>query len=554
MFGRQVGVGRHGIEKLNLDTAGSWKKSGARQDLTRTAQDARNHRAVGGDGTLERAIVEFQQTGFTDEGSFGEEQQRLTAGDGPKHAARIKSAAMTIETFDEFGTEQLEQQTRQWYRRHFTFDDIRESIRQHRLDHDGIDVACVVRCNDAPALRQMLYPGDVQRVEASAHDESRGDAGIVPTALHVRHEQQPQQQTERDQHEDDPSVGAVEHPPHQGEGGLTLQVVSTFRHGAVSLGASATKSMNDNSHPAVDALEPSGVEIHPVVLRFLDVLWMERGLSQNTLAAYRADLLALQRWLAARAIDITAASRADLLAYLAVRAEQGTKSRSTARQLSTFRRFYRHLVRERNSSLDPTLDIAAPRLGRRLPKSLSEAEVEALLVAPSGDEPRSLRDRAMLEMLYATGLRVSELISLRYTQVNLNQGVVRVTGKGNRERLVPIGAAAAEALQQFEQRGRAALLEGRASEHLFPTRAGEAMTRQAFWHLIKRHARGAGIDKPLSPHTLRHAFATHLLNHGADLRVVQMLLGHSDLSTTQIYTHVARERMKALHETHHPRG
>jgi len=312
--------------------------------------------------------------------------------------------------------------------------------------------------------------------------------------------------------------------------------------------------MNDTPHHSDDAPEAVGIEIHPVVLRFLDVLWMERGLSQNTLAAYRADLLALQRWLVPRAIDITAASRAELLAYLALRAEQGAKSRSTARQLSTFRRFYRHLVRERHRPDDPTLDISAPRLGRRLPKSLSEAEVEALLAAPAGDEPRALRDRAMLEMLYATGLRVSELIALRYTQVNLNQGVVRVTGKGNRERLVPIGAAAAEALQQFEQRGRVALLEGRSSEHLFPTREGEAMTRQAFWHLIKRHARTAGIDKPLSPHTLRHAFATHLLNHGADLRVVQMLLGHSDLSTTQIYTHVARERMKALHETHHPRG
>ncbi|MGA0799506.1 MAG: site-specific tyrosine recombinase XerD [Steroidobacteraceae bacterium] len=312
--------------------------------------------------------------------------------------------------------------------------------------------------------------------------------------------------------------------------------------------------MNDTPHQSDASIDPVGIEIHPVVLRFLDVLWMERGLSQNTLAAYRADLLALQRWLAPRSIEITAATRADLLAYLAIRAEQGAKSRSTARQLSTFRRFFRHLVRERHRVDDPTLEISAPRLGRRLPKSLSEAEVEALLAAPSGDEPRALRDRAMLEMLYATGLRVSELIGLRYTQVNLNQGVVRVTGKGNRERLVPIGAAAASALQDFERRGRVALLEGRASEHLFPTREGEAMTRQAFWHLIKRHARNAGIDKPLSPHTLRHAFATHLLNHGADLRVVQMLLGHSDLSTTQIYTHVARERMKSLHETHHPRG
>ena len=290
------------------------------------------------------------------------------------------------------------------------------------------------------------------------------------------------------------------------------------------------------------------------VLRFLDVTWMERGLAQNTLAAYRADLLALQRWLESRGIGIAEAGRADLLAYLALRAQAGAKPGSTARQLSSFRRFFRHLLRERRITTDPTAEIAAPRLGRRLPKALSEAEVETLLAAPAGDGPLELRDRAMLEMLYATGLRVSELVSLKYTQINLNQGVVRVTGKGSRERLVPLGAQAIDVLRDFERRGRAALLADRQSDALFPTRSGRAMTRQAFWHLIKRHARTAGIEKPLSPHTLRHAFATHLLNHGADLRVVQMLLGHSDLSTTQIYTHVARERLKALHETHHPRG
>jgi len=290
------------------------------------------------------------------------------------------------------------------------------------------------------------------------------------------------------------------------------------------------------------------------VLRFLDVAWLERGLSQNTLAAYRADLLALQRWLEPRGVAIAQAARADLLAYLAIRADEGAKPGSTARQLSSFRRFFRHLIRERRITVDPTADIAAPRLGRRLPKSLSESEVESLLVAPQGDDALALRDRAMLEMLYATGLRVSELVGLKYSQLNLNQGVVRVTGKGSRERLVPLGSQAIDMLREFERIGRADLLAGQPSDVLFPTRRGRAMTRQAFWHLIKRHARTAGIEKPLSPHTLRHAFATHLLNHGADLRVVQMLLGHSDLSTTQIYTHVARERLKSLHAAHHPRG
>lgn len=292
----------------------------------------------------------------------------------------------------------------------------------------------------------------------------------------------------------------------------------------------------------------------PAILRFLDVIWMERGLAANTLAAYRADLLALQQWLEARKASISAASRADVLEYVAERVGAGARPRSTARQLSAFRRFFRQLVRDGQRRDDPTTDVAMPRIGRSLPKSLSEHDVERLLEAPRTADPLGFRDRTMLELLYATGLRVSELVSLRHAQVNLNQGVVRVTGKGNRERLVPLGAEAADWLRRFEADARRDILGARQTDHLFPTRRGTRMTRQAFWNLIKRHARAAGIDKPLSPHTLRHAFATHLLNHGADLRVVQMLLGHSDLSTTQIYTHVARERLKSLHATHHPRG
>lgn len=298
----------------------------------------------------------------------------------------------------------------------------------------------------------------------------------------------------------------------------------------------------------------TSADIDPAVLRFLDVVWMERGLSANTLAAYRADLVALDRWLVAHGSSITRASRTLLLEYVAARAGGGARPRSMARQLSSFRRFYRQQVRDGLLAEDPTAEVAMPRMGRALPKSLTESEVESLLHAPVVAEPLGLRDRAMLEVLYATGLRVSELVTLRYTQVNLNQGVVRVVGKGNRERLVPLGAEALEWLRRFGEQGRAPILGAHQSEHLFPTRRGTAMTRQAFWHLIKRYARVAGIRKPLSPHTLRHAFATHLINHGADLRVVQMLLGHSDLSTTQIYTHVARERLKSLHATHHPRG
>ena len=291
-----------------------------------------------------------------------------------------------------------------------------------------------------------------------------------------------------------------------------------------------------------------------IVDRFLDAIWMERGLSANTLGAYRADLLALQRWLAQRDASLIYATRADLLAFMANRAKEGAKPRSTARQLSSFRRFYRFLLREGVIKEDPTLKIDMPKIGRSLPKSLSESEVEALLQAPDISDPLGHRDRAMLEVLYATGLRVSELINLDQGQINLNQGVLRIRGKGDRERLIPLGEEAQRWLRDFINAARGEILLERQSEYLFPTRRGDRMTRQAFWHIIKRYARKAGIQARLSPHTLRHAFATHLLNNGADLRVVQMLLGHSDLSTTQIYTHVARERMKELHAQHHPRG
>ncbi len=293
----------------------------------------------------------------------------------------------------------------------------------------------------------------------------------------------------------------------------------------------------------------------PAVQRFLDAVWMERGLSANTLAAYRADLTALSRWLSSEhGVPIQLTSRAQLLGFIAWRVESGARPRSTARQLSSFRRFFRHLLREGALREDPTAHIAMPKIGRSLPKSLTEEEVESLLSAPQVSDPLGHRDRTMLEVLYATGLRVSELVSLKYNQVNLNQGVIRVLGKGNRERLIPLGDEAVRWLQEFIAGARNEILLDRTTDYLFPTRRGDRMTRQAFWHIIKRYARKSSIEKDLSPHTLRHAFATHLLNHGADLRVVQMLLGHSDLSTTQIYTHVARERMKELHAAHHPRG
>ncbi|TVT51687.1 MAG: site-specific tyrosine recombinase XerD [Sedimenticola thiotaurini] len=292
----------------------------------------------------------------------------------------------------------------------------------------------------------------------------------------------------------------------------------------------------------------------PSIERFADALWMERGLSKNTLMAYQSDLNKLAGWLAAQQISLITARREDLLQYLAALSKAGRKSRSSARVLSSIRQFYQYAVREGWLKVDPSMLIEAPKLGRPLPKSLTEQEVESLLYAPDVDDPEGFRDRAMLEVLYATGLRVSELVGLQFSQVSLTQGLVRVMGKGGKERLVPLGDEAVEWLSRFLKSARFDLLGERLCEDLFPTRRGSAMTRQAFWYRIKKHAATAGINKHLSPHTLRHAFATHLLNHGADLRVVQMLLGHSDLSTTQIYTHVARERLKSLHQQHHPRA
>lgn len=291
-----------------------------------------------------------------------------------------------------------------------------------------------------------------------------------------------------------------------------------------------------------------------IIDKFLDTIWMERGLSVNTLGAYRADLMALKRWLAKRDTSLIYATRADLLAFIAWRAKEGAKPRSTARQLSSFRRFYRFLLREAVIGEDPTLKIDMPKIGRSLPRSLTESEVESLLAAPDTHDPLGHRDRTMLEVLYATGLRVTELINLKQGEINLNQGVLRVTGKAERERLIPLGDEAQSWLRDFITGARLEILLERQTDYLFPTRRGDRMTRQAFWHIIKRYTKKAEISGKLSPHTLRHAFATHLLNNGADLRVVQMLLGHSDLSTTQIYTHVARARMKELHAQHHPRG
>ncbi len=288
--------------------------------------------------------------------------------------------------------------------------------------------------------------------------------------------------------------------------------------------------------------------------RFLDSLWTEHGLSRNTLNAYRTDLAALAIWLHAGGGGLMQAQRGQLLDYLAARIRLGIKPRSSARGLTSVRRFYRWLARENLISEDPSALIDMPRLGRPLPKTLTESQVEGLLGAPDTEQPLGLRDRAMLELLYATGLRVSELVGLRMHQMNLRQGVVQIVGKGGRERLVPMGEEAVSWLERYLREARAALLDGRQTDSVFPSRRAKHMSRQNFWHLIQRYARQAGVNVGLSPHSLRHAFATHLVNHGADLRVVQMLLGHSDLSTTQIYTHVARARLKTLHQAHHPRG
>ena len=289
-----------------------------------------------------------------------------------------------------------------------------------------------------------------------------------------------------------------------------------------------------------------------LIERFLDALWMEHGMSENTLSAYRSDLNLFSRWLEKQRLSLLQCEDADLRKYLA--ATGNNSVRTLSRRLSSLRRFYNYVVREGLRINDPSARIESPRLGRPLPKSLTESEVEALLHAPDINKPLGLRDRAMLELLYASGLRVSELVGLNYGQVNLRQGVVRVIGKGDKERLVPLGEECIAWLQRYFEEGRPELIKGRINDALFPTRRGAVMSRQAFWHIVKKYAAQAGIRKPLSPHVLRHAFATHLLNHGADLRVVQMLLGHSDISTTQIYTHIARERLKNLHAMHHPRG
>ncbi len=295
-------------------------------------------------------------------------------------------------------------------------------------------------------------------------------------------------------------------------------------------------------------------EDQDLIESFLDSLWVERGVSDHTLAAYGSDLQGMAVALNRQDKGLSCAARDNLLDYLALRVQQGVSPRTTARLLSSLRRFYQYLLREGRIDKDPTAQIDAPKLGRPLPKSLTEEDVEALLAAPVVSEALGLRDRAMLELLYASGLRVSELVGLKLSEVSMAQGVVRIFGKGGKERLVPMGEECLDWLQRYKDEARAELLSGKISDAVFVTRRGGAMTRQAFWYLIKRYALQAGINTSLSPHTMRHAFATHLLNHGADLRVLQMLLGHSDLSTTQIYTHVARERLKSLHAEHHPRG
>nr|WP_290697999.1 site-specific tyrosine recombinase XerD [Amphritea sp.] len=291
-----------------------------------------------------------------------------------------------------------------------------------------------------------------------------------------------------------------------------------------------------------------------LIEQFLDALWLEKGLSKNTLGSYRRDLSIYACWLNSQKQFLLESSRTNLLSYLNWRVRQRMKASSTARLLSCLRGFFRYLLREGMLSEDPTLQVESPKRGRPLPKSLSEADVEALLNAPDVDDVLGFRDRAMLEMLYSSGLRVSELVGLQLSQVNLRQGVLRVVGKGDKERLVPLGDEAANWLLRYLKEARPGLIDNSENEVVFPSRRGQQMTRQTFWYRIKRHGLTAGIDQLPSPHVLRHAFATHLLNHGADLRVVQLLLGHSDLSTTQIYTHVAKHRLQSLHQKHHPRG
>lgn len=300
----------------------------------------------------------------------------------------------------------------------------------------------------------------------------------------------------------------------------------------------------------------SAVNDHSLSLieRWLDAAWMEKGLSEHSLGNYRRDLVQFAQWLEPRAQALDACGRADLFDYLGYLQQKGLSARSTARKLSALRGFFRWALRERLVSEDPTVTVERPKLGRALPKTLSEEDVEALLAAPDTGTALGLRDRTMLEVLYAAGLRVSELVGLTLGQVNQRQGLVRIVGKGGKERLVPLGDEALTWLQHYLRDARPALIGTGTSDILFPSQRGTGMTRQTFWHRLRQIAIRAGVQKPLSPHTLRHAFATHLLNHGADLRVVQLLLGHSDLSTTQIYTHVAQQRLRELHARHHPRA
>jgi len=300
---------------------------------------------------------------------------------------------------------------------------------------------------------------------------------------------------------------------------------------------------------------PKARDPDPLIDAFCDQLWLRDGLSPASLASYRRDLVAFRAWLANRGTDVLRAARADCDAWLAEQFRAKAKATSIARRLSTLRRFYRLQLEQGAVREDPTLRVKAPRKPRRLPKLLSEKQVEALLAAPDTETALGLRDRAMLETLYATGLRVSELVGLTHAQVSLSTGVVRVLGKGRKERLVPLGEEAIAWIVRYAKDARPKLAGERRDDHVFLTARRGPLTRQAFWALIKRYAPRAGIPQAsLSPHVLRHAFATHLLNHGADLRVVQLLLGHADISTTQIYTHVARERLKQLHRQHHPRG
>ena len=293
-----------------------------------------------------------------------------------------------------------------------------------------------------------------------------------------------------------------------------------------------------------------------VLDRFADGLWLNDGLARNTLESYRRDVAQFAAWLdESQGKALVEARAADLLRHLAWQVEaKRAKPRTTGRLVSSLKRFFQFALREGLRKDDPAVDLESPKLPRSLPKSLSEAEVESLLEAPDVSSAQGLRDRAMLETLYASGLRVSELVGLKTIQVSLDMNVVRVLGKGAKERLTPLGEEAADWIARYQREARGELLDGRKSDALFVTARGAAMTRQGFWALVRRHAATAGIRQSISPHTLRHAFATHLINHGADLRVVQMLLGHADISTTQIYTHVARERLKALHRKHHPRG